>query len=202
MHKATCTDCGRACEVPFRPTGSKPVLCSDCFKGSDSRSSGRQDRGRDFSRPRFDDKRMYEAVCDKCHKTCEVPFRPTGEKPVFCSECFTKGDSNGGGKGNDQLAKQIEAINIKLDRILKALARTSPDLDFKIDDTEKPVSKSKKGGVIVVASKVGKKAQAEEIIEPEVKEIKEKKDKKVKKEKTAKKAVKKSAKKAEKKNKK
>jgi CxxC-x17-CxxC domain-containing protein len=31
MHKATCSTCGKPCEVPFRPDGSKPVLCSECF---------------------------------------------------------------------------------------------------------------------------------------------------------------------------
>nr|WP_255668574.1 CxxC-x17-CxxC domain-containing protein [Methanocella sp. CWC-04] len=31
MHKATCSDCGNECQVPFRPNGSKPVYCNDCF---------------------------------------------------------------------------------------------------------------------------------------------------------------------------
>ena len=31
MHSATCSDCGNKCQVPFKPTGSKPVLCGDCF---------------------------------------------------------------------------------------------------------------------------------------------------------------------------
>jgi CxxC-x17-CxxC domain-containing protein len=33
MHSATCANCGREALVPFRPTGSKPVYCSDCFSG-------------------------------------------------------------------------------------------------------------------------------------------------------------------------
>ena len=28
---ATCTSCGNKCEVPFRPDGTKPVLCRDCY---------------------------------------------------------------------------------------------------------------------------------------------------------------------------
>lgn len=32
MFSATCASCGREAQVPFRPTGSKPVYCSDCFK--------------------------------------------------------------------------------------------------------------------------------------------------------------------------
>lgn len=31
MFAATCSSCGREAQVPFRPTGSKPVYCSDCF---------------------------------------------------------------------------------------------------------------------------------------------------------------------------
>ncbi len=31
MHKATCSDCGNECEVPFKPTDGRPVYCRDCF---------------------------------------------------------------------------------------------------------------------------------------------------------------------------
>lgn len=31
---------------------------------------------------------MHDAVCADCGKNCKVPFRPTGNKPVFCRECF------------------------------------------------------------------------------------------------------------------
>jgi CxxC-x17-CxxC domain-containing protein len=42
MFSATCSSCGREAQVPFRPSGAKPVYCSDCFssqRGSSSRSS-------------------------------------------------------------------------------------------------------------------------------------------------------------------
>ena len=32
MFSATCSNCGREAQVPFRPTSGKPVYCSDCFK--------------------------------------------------------------------------------------------------------------------------------------------------------------------------
>jgi CxxC-x17-CxxC domain-containing protein len=35
---------------------------------------------------------MHQAVCARCGKTCEVPFRPNGRKPVFCKECFVQQD--------------------------------------------------------------------------------------------------------------
>ncbi|MBU1030051.1 MAG: CxxC-x17-CxxC domain-containing protein [Nanoarchaeota archaeon] len=32
MHKATCSECGQECEVPFKPTEGKPVFCKECFR--------------------------------------------------------------------------------------------------------------------------------------------------------------------------
>jgi CxxC-x17-CxxC domain-containing protein len=29
---ATCSSCGKEARVPFRPNGTKPVYCSDCFR--------------------------------------------------------------------------------------------------------------------------------------------------------------------------
>jgi CxxC-x17-CxxC domain-containing protein len=34
MFSATCSSCGREAQVPFRPSGAKPVYCSDCFQAS------------------------------------------------------------------------------------------------------------------------------------------------------------------------
>lgn len=31
IHKTTCADCGKMCEVPFKPNGKKPVYCQNCF---------------------------------------------------------------------------------------------------------------------------------------------------------------------------
>ncbi len=39
MHKATCADCNKETEVPFKPSGDRPVYCKDCF-------SKRKDGGR------------------------------------------------------------------------------------------------------------------------------------------------------------
>lgn len=31
MFSATCAECGREAQVPFRPTSGRPVYCADCF---------------------------------------------------------------------------------------------------------------------------------------------------------------------------
>jgi len=88
MHKATCSDCGAECEVPFKPTQGKPVRCQDCFrKNRPQRSFGnRRFDNRRFDRPR----EMHKATCASCKKECEVPFKPTEGKPVYCKECYVK----------------------------------------------------------------------------------------------------------------
>jgi len=32
MHKATCSECGKDCEVPFKPSEDRPVFCRDCYQ--------------------------------------------------------------------------------------------------------------------------------------------------------------------------
>lgn len=32
LHKATCSECGNECEVPFKPTEGKPVYCRECYR--------------------------------------------------------------------------------------------------------------------------------------------------------------------------
>ncbi len=69
---------------------------------------------------------MHDAICTKCKKECQVPFRPTGDKPVLCSDCFRDSDSgsrgssrNGSSGGMSQ--EQFKTINTKLDKILEVL---------------------------------------------------------------------------------
>lgn len=32
LHDATCASCGIQTQVPFKPTGARPVYCRDCFR--------------------------------------------------------------------------------------------------------------------------------------------------------------------------
>ena len=38
MHKAVCSECKQECEVPFKPTEGKPVLCINCYKNKKNQS--------------------------------------------------------------------------------------------------------------------------------------------------------------------
>ncbi|MEI7620611.1 MAG: CxxC-x17-CxxC domain-containing protein [Candidatus Falkowbacteria bacterium] len=182
MHRATCAECGKSCEVPFRPTGDKPVFCSDCFgrqEGGNERRGGGNFERRDSGRSSFGgDKQMFEAVCDKCHKSCEVPFRPSGDKPVFCSDCFGKevkggadrtsdrgGDrSSAPAASNDQYKKQFEMLNEKLDSILRMLPAQAKAKEI----VKEVVKEEKKEVVKAVAPKkvVAKKAEVKKAVAP------------------------------------
>jgi len=32
MHEVTCAECGKQTEVPFKPDGTRPVYCRDCYQ--------------------------------------------------------------------------------------------------------------------------------------------------------------------------
>jgi CxxC-x17-CxxC domain-containing protein len=38
---------------------------------------------------------MFKATCAECKKECEVPFKPSGDRPVYCRECFAKRKEGG-----------------------------------------------------------------------------------------------------------
>jgi CxxC-x17-CxxC domain-containing protein len=159
-YSAVCDECGNSCELPFKPSSDKPVYCSDCFKKkqreSSSRFGGRQSdrsnfRNNNQSNFRDRDRRMYPAICDSCGKRCEVPFRPTSGKPVYCDDCFRR---NGGNKqrfdgreehkDENQLKEQIGALNAKLDKIIRMLGVAGEPKTFKEEKNNKTKKKTKK----------------------------------------------------------
>lgn len=144
MHDATCASCGNGCQVPFKPNGSKPVLCNNCFRKdgdsaaprrferSESSFGGRSEsfggRSDSFGGGRFEEKRMHQAECATCGNSCEVPFKPNGSKPVYCNNCFRKdGDSEMSSRparsqgSSEASTAQYKQIMEKLDAIMALL---------------------------------------------------------------------------------
>ena len=69
----------------------KKIICKDCgktFLFTECRAAKKQQpRGgnRDFNKaPR----KMFTVKCSKCGITTSVPFQPTGDKPVYCKDCY------------------------------------------------------------------------------------------------------------------
>ncbi len=107
--------------------------------GNDDRNPRRFERGpdrserRDFEKSDFEKKR-FPANCDKCGDRCELPFKPTGEKPVYCSNCFRKnekfesksrfkGERFAATSSDGEFGKELFEMNKKLDLILEALTK-------------------------------------------------------------------------------
>ena len=76
------------------------------------------------------DYQNYKVICDKCGIECEVPFKPTNSKPVYCSDCYKKNESPRGfdrkdtkNRANEPASSKLELdlINEKLNKIMKAL---------------------------------------------------------------------------------
>jgi CxxC-x17-CxxC domain-containing protein len=70
---------------------------------------------------------MTKVICASCKQECEIPFKPKTDKPVYCRDCYAK-EGNGGrssgrsfGGGSKVTEKDIDQINEKLNKILKAL---------------------------------------------------------------------------------
>jgi len=134
------------------------------FGGGKSFGGGSKFGGRDRG-----EQVMHEAICASCHKNCQVPFRPTNDRPVYCRDCFNKNGGaaskpsfdgaprkdfgfkphneggfksesrpdfksvvNGGfkpqadnsfapNKGNEEIKKQLEALNVKIDSLIRTV---------------------------------------------------------------------------------
>jgi len=101
----TCADCGQdftftASEQQFYADRqfSEPRRCATCRAvrkearggagngGSSYGNGGYSSGGGGYDRaPR----EMFSATCANCGKEALVPFRPSGAKPVYCSDCFS-----------------------------------------------------------------------------------------------------------------
>lgn len=51
---------------------------------------GYGDRSGGRFRGNFGPREMHKAVCADCGQECEVPFKPTEGKPVYCRDCYQK----------------------------------------------------------------------------------------------------------------
>jgi len=113
-----------------RGFGSRRSRGGSGFRDRDSGSFGR--------RPE-----MHEVNCDKCGKRCEVPFKPTGDKPVFCSDCFRKeGSTSSSFSSRDNTSssgisqEQYNEINTKLDKILGILEMIEFEEDEDLEEND------------------------------------------------------------------
>ncbi|MFH1890687.1 MAG: CxxC-x17-CxxC domain-containing protein [Candidatus Kuenenbacteria bacterium] len=128
---------------------------SDSNRG-DRRFGGRNFNNRGFGNNRgFSDQQKYQAVCSACGEDCQVPFKPSGSKPVYCDNCFGKNKNRGIGPSRNfdnrqqksydsgQYKEQLNAINTKIDKILEILQST-PQVKAEVKKEKKVVKQTEK----------------------------------------------------------
>ena len=87
-----CSDCGQEFtftteEQEFFATKgytNDPKRCPSC------RQARRANRGGNSTYGYRSQRQMFPAVCAQCGKDTEVPFQPREDRPVYCSDCYSK----------------------------------------------------------------------------------------------------------------
>jgi CxxC-x17-CxxC domain-containing protein len=101
----TCRDCGQdftftSGEQDFYASRgfSEPSRCADCRAARKSQRDGGSSYSGGYSSGGRGPREMFSATCSSCGKEALVPFQPSGDKPVYCSDCFQQrgGNSRGG----------------------------------------------------------------------------------------------------------
>jgi CxxC-x17-CxxC domain-containing protein len=78
-------------EFASRGYTNAPRRCTSCRKerkerqNSSTVSSNRNDSYVDKTR-----RQMFPAICSECKKETQVPFKPSENKLVYCSNCYNK----------------------------------------------------------------------------------------------------------------
>lgn len=110
----TCRDCGQAFtftsgEQDFYASRgfTEPTRCASCRQARKADRDGGSYGGGGGGYSSRGERQMFSATCSGCGQEAQVPFQPSGEKPVYCSACFqqrgggrSSGGYGGGGGGN------------------------------------------------------------------------------------------------------
>lgn len=144
------------------------------YTNRDHYSSGvRNFQKRDFNKP-SGPRQMFKAVCSSCGKDCEVPFMPSGNKPVYCSDCFSKqpiSDSKprfeNRNSSSPQNNEKLDMVISKLDKIITLLSSCSSDACCQKETKEVAKPKLvKEENVVAIEEKV--KAPKKSVKSPKV----------------------------------
>jgi len=77
---------------------------------------------------------MYRATCADCKKECDVPFKPSGERPVYCKECFSR-------------RKSLNTFKVTTDNKPNAVPPVQSIVQTAINTPQSPVKQKKKPAV-------------------------------------------------------
>jgi len=90
-----CKDCGSdfvftASEQDFyaeKGFANEPGRCPECRAARKAQNRG-NNRGYGNNSYGRRERQMYDVTCAECGKPTQVPFQPSGDRPVYCRDCF------------------------------------------------------------------------------------------------------------------
>ncbi len=104
-----CADCGTAFTFSAEDQAyhqeqgfaNEPRRCPSCRSAKRAERNGDSSYGGSYGGGYGSQREMYSVTCSQCGKEAQVPFQPTGDRPVYCSACFNQrrngpGRSSGG----------------------------------------------------------------------------------------------------------
>ncbi len=123
MHQAVCASCGKTCEIPFKPTGDKPVYCRDCFAGRmamggelSNRRDPRSGGNRDFNRGGRNERNDFrnDSRNDFGNSNKDNSLEP---------------------QNNEEIKRQLDSLNVKIDKLVYSISKLSDSLNKNSDIT-------------------------------------------------------------------
>ena len=97
---------------------------------------------RDRQENRFRNRVMHKVICADCKKECEVPFKPSGDRPVYCKECFSRRKTSNSFKVivENKAIEKAPAQEAAIDKP-QVSEKKKPASSKKISKKKEPVSK-------------------------------------------------------------
>jgi CxxC-x17-CxxC domain-containing protein len=119
MFSATCSECQKKCDVPFKPSQDKPVYCSACFG---MKKSGNELRGSEGHRGQRERKPFGNGKVNNGPAFSSAPAGPTAQNIL-------------------ELKQQVSALEVKLNKILDLLNPAKPAVKTAAVEVAAPVVK-------------------------------------------------------------
>ena len=79
-----CKECGS--EFVFT-AGEQEFYVERGFQNEPQRCKACRDARKNATRPA---RELFTTTCAKCGKEAKVPFQPSNDRPVYCSECYAQ----------------------------------------------------------------------------------------------------------------
>lgn len=135
-------------QAPAQDSVQTPAQAPAQASAQTPAQSPRKNAGRQEHRRR--ERLKFKAICADCQKECELPFKPSGDRPVYCHECYGRrkaGNSQKTGADANPAAVVPDPINPVADKEVivseKPVENDKPVIVKKPVEKKRPIAKKK-----------------------------------------------------------